>query len=111
MTYSIFMDDERLPPESMKDALVVRDFDSFFSTIDARGWPSLISFDHDLGDGPTGYDVAIEIVERLLNDVPPGKLPFEYRIHSADPIGARNIDMLFSAYVYHFDKMESNTCS
>lgn len=53
---------------------------------------TLISFDHDLGndENGTGYDVA-KYLEKLAFE---GKIEkeFDYRIHSANPIGAKNID-------------------
>lgn len=56
------------------------------------GKVSFISFDHDLGDyepGGSGYDVAkyIELAVHL------GHIPLpEYAIHSANPVGVKNID-------------------
>jgi len=50
-----------------------------------------ISFDHDLGndeDG-TGYDVAKFIEERVVRGT---MEPIEYSVHSANPVGANNID-------------------
>jgi len=56
------------------------------------GEVTFISFDHDLGDyepGCSGYDVAkyIELAVHL------GKIPMpDWAIHSANPVGAANID-------------------
>jgi hypothetical protein len=55
------------------------------------------SLDHDLGsDYETGYDVAKWIEERAVN----GTLaPIRCRVHSQNPVGARNMKMaLQSAY-------------
>jgi len=52
---------------------------------------TFISFDHDLGndeDG-TGYDVAKFIEEGVFKGVLD---PIDYAIHSANPVGANNID-------------------
>lgn len=47
-----------------------------------------ISFDHDLGDGETGYDVAVYIEMRAFNnDIP----RIEWNVHSANPVGRENI--------------------
>jgi hypothetical protein len=47
-----------------------------------------ISFDHDLGQGKTGYDVAKYIEERAYG----GHLrPIYYKVHSANPVGAERI--------------------
>ena len=50
-----------------------------------------ISFDHDLGGELTGYDVACSI-EKLAAE---GKLLVipEWKIHSANPVGRKNITM------------------
>lgn len=52
------------------------------------GEVDFISFDHDLGQGPTGYDVAKYIEEGAHN----GTLnPIYYQVHSANPAGAEKI--------------------
>lgn len=49
-----------------------------------------ISFDHDLGSGMTGYDVACEI-ERIA--VGGGFVSFpRWSIHSSNPVGRANIE-------------------
>ena len=50
---------------------------------------SFISFDHDLGDNYTGYYLAVWIENMAAK----GFRPPAYRIHSANPVGAKNIDM------------------
>jgi hypothetical protein len=56
------------------------------------GQVSFISFDHDLGDyepGGTGYDVAKYIEGAVWQ----GWIPMpDYAIHSANPVGVKNID-------------------
>jgi hypothetical protein len=53
------------------------------------GIVSKISFDHDLGEGLTGYDVAKEIEDLARED----KIkPIDYYIHTGNPVGANNID-------------------
>lgn len=55
---------------------------------------SFISFDHDLGYNQTGYDVAkyIEMgaYMNILN-------PIGWEIHSANPVGKKNIEMAMMA--------------
>jgi len=49
-----------------------------------------ISLDHDLGQDPNGYDVAKFIEEGAFT----GWLkPIEINIHSANPVGCRNMSM------------------
>lgn len=55
------------------------------------GVVEFISFDHDLGapENGTGYDVARWIEQAVWE----GQIPMpDYDIHSANPVGARNID-------------------
>lgn len=54
-----------------------------------KGNVSLISLDHDLGDdGLTGYDVAKFIEQSAFESE---LSPMEMRVHSANPVGAKNI--------------------
>ena len=52
-----------------------------------------VSFDHDLGFGINGYDVAKWIVE---NEIPIAG----FTVHSMNPIGAKNIIELLTHYGY-----------
>lgn len=52
-----------------------------------------VSFDHDLGFGINGYDVAKWIVE---NEIPIAG----FTVHSMNPIGAKNIIHLLTHYGY-----------
>lgn len=54
---------------------------------------SYISFDHDLGEpeAGTGYEVAKWIEEKAYSD-PTFNFP-DWKIHSANPVGAKNIEM------------------
>ena len=100
MGYAIFLDDERFPPDNGMNWIIARNCDDFFKIIDERGWPDFVSFDHDLGEGPTGHDVAKRITERLLmsHAMLPPCLPFEYYVHSANPIGRANIEGTLEAW-------------
>jgi hypothetical protein len=53
----------------------------------------LISFDHDLGENKSGYDVAKYIVE---NNIKINR----YKVHSANPVGRFNIEQLLDHYGY-----------
>lgn len=84
----VWLDDERLMPEG---------FDIHVKTskeaieIIRKGGVYLISLDHDLGDGGgTGYEVAKYIEEKSFNGA---ILPMEVRVHSANPVGRKNILM------------------
>ena|SRR6266403_112113 len=102
MTYNLFLDDLRDPPAG--DWLVVRSYEEACQTVMERGWPRLVSFDHDLGRTPsgelgkTGFDFAKFLVERDLEEC---SLPvdFQFVVHSANPIGAENIASYLRSYL------------
>jgi hypothetical protein len=83
----VWLDDKRKMPDG---------FDVHCWTADqcieylSRQKVSLISFDHDLGGEKTGYDVARWIEEAVYG----GRMSVpEWRVHSANPVGAVNILM------------------
>ena len=84
---NIWLDDIRSAPENTKwDAHC---FNARAAILLIKtGKVKYISFDHDLGPGPTGYDVALEIEELAAKKKIP---PISYYIHSANPVGAQNI--------------------
>jgi len=103
MGYRLFLDDLRDPCWVHGDTswLVCRSMDEAVDAIRSLGWPSEISFDHDLGDGvPTGMDLARWLVE---HDLDTGSMPegFTYHVHSANPVGAANIRSLMDGYLRH----------
>ena len=95
--YQLYLDDVRDPKPG--PWMVVRDFDSAIGICEKMGCPSYISFDHDLGDGPSGFDFASWLVERDLDE--PGFIPrhFEYNVHSANVVGRANIEGLLDGYL------------
>lgn len=81
----LWIDDIREPPDD--SWMVARNAKSALMTI-ALYKPDIISFDHDLGEEWTGYDIATVILNMVYSgmyDCP------EYHVHSANPIGATNI--------------------
>ena len=113
----LFLDDLRsvdmvYPNPNMSEWAIVRDFHQFVDYIQKYGLPDYISFDHDLGmehtrfyfqngghESPpdpltadfkekTGYDAAKWLVNYCVENGK--KLPTFY-VHSANPIGAKNI--------------------
>lgn len=81
----LFIDDIRNPSE---DYIVLRSSEDAIQFIKQNGWPEFISFDHDLG----GDDTTMVFLKRLVNEVWDGKtMPPDYIVHSANPIGSKNI--------------------
>lgn len=81
----LFIDDIRNPPST--DYVVVRSTNEAISYIIANGWPSFISFDHDLG----GEDTSMIFLRRLVNEVWTNQTVPMYTVHSANPVGSKNI--------------------
>jgi hypothetical protein len=106
---NLFVDDERNPEdEYVRDEMakngisgynpsewkVVRTAQDAIDTL-KRGGIDVLSLDHDLGEGPTGYDVIRWIEEQVfINDF---KAPDEMVVHSANPVGAKNIKQAISS--------------
>lgn len=92
----IYIDDMRQP--LIPEALWVKSYDeaiaALIDTTDLMDIDDFISlvvdFDHDLGEGKTGYDVA----KWLIDNSYIGK----FRIHSMNPVGANNIRQLLKHY-------------
>lgn len=99
--YSLFLDDERWPPQKNQKGewVICRTLDDVKSVIAERGFPNFISFDHDLGDDqPTGMDVTKWLVDYDMdNDAIPED--FEFYVHSQNPIGKRNIESYLNGYL------------
>ena len=62
-------------------------FEAFVDAV-KDGMPDVICFDHDLGDGKTGYDAAKWLVDYCLET---GKLPPAFYSQSSNPAGRDNI--------------------
>lgn len=84
----MWLDDIRIPPIDFD--IWVKNATDAINEI-KKGTITHISFDHDLGlDSLTGYDVACYIEENVFN----GKIdPISWSIHSANPVGRKNITM------------------
>lgn len=100
MSYSIFLDDERIPTDvtwlKLPDTLwyVARTYQAFIDGIQLRGMPEYITFDHDLqdfnedGSENTGYTCLKWLVEYCIDhDM---MLPVCF-FHSMNPIGVKNM--------------------
>lgn len=82
--------------------MVIRSYREAVLYIKEHGLPAMISFDHDLGLEESGYDIAKWIVEQILDgnlDLPK---EFSYTVHSANPVGKRNIEALFNNFTKYW---------
>lgn len=117
MSYKLFLDDVRIPYDVFRltilpiyehdtDWVIVKDYNEFVDVLIEKGIPEVISFDHDLSfdayldenqkgdidydklEEKTGYDAAKMLVHVCVEQ---GKELPMYYVHSANPVGAKNI--------------------
>lgn len=104
MTWRLFIDDERFPPADGQEWQIARNWPEVYDLIKQQGFPSYISFDHDLGDPdaePSGHEIAKMMVEFDLDGF--WKIPqdFDFYVHSQNPRGKDNIEGLLRGYLRH----------
>lgn len=100
----LWIDDVRVPPN--ETWVWAKNFEQAVRVVAIRGLPDEISFDHDLGlaDERTGLDIAHWLVDADLDgtvNIPPD---WNFHVHSANPVGARNIRETLAGYLrfkYH----------
>lgn len=93
----VFLDDVRDPPKG--EWVVCRSVAEMQQLVKDMGFPSHVSFDHDLGDNvPSGKDAANWLIEQDLDhNVMPEE--FTFQVHSANPPGAKNIHSVMDNYL------------
>ncbi len=89
---NLYLDDLRSTPENFER---VYDYDEFVNFINKNGVPEFISFDHDLGEGKTGFDCAKFLVEFCLDN---GVSDINFQVHSQNPVGKENIEKLLANF-------------
>lgn len=89
---SLYLDDIRPIPAGFDGA---RNYDDFIGFLMKNGLPSLISFDHDLGEGKTGFDCAKFLVDYCLDK---GLKLSAWKVHSQNPVGKENIEKLLEGF-------------
>lgn len=109
MTYKLFIDDERFPPNDGEEWIIARSFYDVGNILYEKGMPEFISFDHDLGEKQkTGYDIAKYLCDLDMDfGVSPDHLSnkyslpdnFDFYVHSQNPIGAENIRKYLNNYL------------
>jgi len=103
MKYRIWLDDIRTMPNNFD--IWCKTGEEALKYIDSNS-VSFISFDHDLGENSiTGYDVAKRIEELAVNNLI-DKL--EWQVHSANPVGAKNIELAMISTERFWSYNESN---
>ena len=80
--YKLYLDDLRDCPSGY---VLARSSAEAIDILKEKGMPSLISFDHDLGNDEDTAMVFLKWLSANYDEVP------AYFVHSANPIGALNI--------------------
>jgi len=95
----MFIDDIRPCPDRFDDA--VRSSDEAIAMMGRDGCPRFISFDHDLGGDDTAMRVVNWMIEKDMDE--PGWIPepFNWDVHSANPVGKENINSKLLCYMKH----------
>jgi len=98
---ALFIDDLRDPPEGRYYDSVARSSDVAIAIMEQDGCPGFISFDHDLGGEDTAMRVVNWMIEKDMDE--PGWIPdpFNWDVHSANPIGKENINGKLLCYMKH----------
>ena len=110
MQYKLYLDDIRYPPAP--DYILARNMEEAKGLIAKKGFPSHISFDHNLGidtEGKllkSGYDFAKWIVGADQSGEITIPQNFTFSIHSANPVGAQNISALLTNYLSYKQREE-----
>jgi len=106
----VYLDDIRTPLD--KTWLVVRNYQDFVYLLNNIDFTKIdvISFDHDLSDitnghEKTGYDCAKYLIKLCMDNQK--KPPFT-QVHSANPVGSKNIISYINNYLKHIG--EEPTC-
>lgn len=89
---NLYLDDVRPTPEHFHRVCDYREFVNF---ITENGVPDFISFDHDLGEGKTGFDCAKFLVEYCLDH---GIKKIRFQVHGQNPVGKENIEYLLNNF-------------
>lgn len=108
MSWNLFLDDERFPPQDGREWKIARSYKEAKELIQMYGYPSFVSFDHDLGeDVPTGYDFVKHLCTMDLRSS--NKMPdnFDFYVHSQNPVGKKNIEEYMNFY-FNFKEKYNN---
>ena len=100
----LYLDDIRPLPDNTY--ILARSYNEAITYVINNGIPDFISFDHDLGDDekknllPSGYDFAKWLVEQDMNLNYLFPANFSFYVHSANPVGKKNIESYLNNYLY-----------
>lgn len=106
MSYSLFIDDIRLPKVQapVGNWQITRNMYETLLVLSNLGFPEHISFDHDLGEKEDAMQIVKKMIEMDMDHdekysewiIPHN---FTFNVHSANPVGAKNITCLLKNYL------------
>jgi len=106
MKWNLFIDDIRNPSYiknkfDITEWQVARTVEEAIRLVDQFDcFPSFISFDHDLGEGqPDAITLVHRMVEMDMLGMYEFPKDFAFNVHSANPVGAKNITGLINGYL------------
>lgn len=86
----IYVDDTRSAP---KDFILANNYKDAINIINRnKDDIDCLSLDHDLGGNKSGYDICLYLVENEI-------FPKEINLHSANPVGVKNMYQLLDRYM------------
>lgn len=102
MRYMLFIDDIRFPANL--EWVIARDSAEAIDFITRWGMPDEISFDYDLGGDDTAMNVVKFIIDAVLSNKVKLLDGFKFHVHSANPVGAKNIQETLGGFLDFMEK-------
>ena len=97
-SWMLYLDDIREPKDG-KPWVIARTVQEAKNLVLKDGVPSFISFDHDIDPNYTGYDFAKWLIEQDQDGLATFPPDFDFFVHSANPVGAKNIQGVLESYL------------
>ena len=101
-SYALYLDDVRHPPQTGEDWVLVRTVAMMRELLEARGIPSLASFDYELGrtdPGHSGEDAVASFLEYVQSAGNPDQpVELEIRLHTSSGYGASRMAAMFTKH-------------
>ncbi len=93
----LYIDDIRTPKSEFDK--ITRSSEETIEFMIRNGCPNYISFDHDLGGEDTSMVIVKWMIEMDLDFEDWIPLEFDWNVHSANPVGAANINGYLTSYI------------
>ena len=101
MTWKLFLDDLRAPPDGTW--VVARSVAAAQAHITEYGLPHTVSLDHDLGNGTDAPVLLHWLINQHLDGVIDCTKITTVGVHSANPVGRENLLGLWVSFMYSLE--------